>query len=446
MKFAGLTILMLTSVLAGGPPTRAAEPLTRAQERAAIEDAVQGLLSDVSRMSLSRDLTVGDFLRRTRSTDEVVKTLQRAQQLGGIRWIDEQTCQVELQISGPVVGAALVRAAAANPRTTPLPVREMERVARDWEGRTFSATGTATSRQPAARRPAGAGANAGGPGRLGFAPEGGNAGGRPLPRRDPWDAVPAASRDQAVAAAKQDAARRVVHSVRAIPVTARTTVGDVLSVRGVGEAMQEWVVSQRATRVDFRDDLEAEVELDVTPAAALAAFRDLAARQRDVAVPTDDAGWELVRKDFERKLAAAPVGRGVPPAEGGGGGPAIGNQVIGRPRDGLVGAAGRPLWADRRLSERGTAGPARGRSKLAAARVAQAAAEDKLRAQIEALVLDGQRTLGDAAKQDPRVEQAIRRALAASRIGRADYKDDGGADVDVFLDLDTLWAEVRGLQ
>src|SRR5438552_9428351 len=90
-------------------PAWAAEDAGRSQVVAATKDAVSNLLDEVARVPLTARLTVGDFLRQTRSTEEMVRVLQRAQQMGGARWIDDHTCQVELQISGPVVAQQLKR-------------------------------------------------------------------------------------------------------------------------------------------------------------------------------------------------------------------------------------------------------------------------------------------------------------------------------------------------
>src|SRR5258706_13690250 len=85
----------------------AGEDANRSQVRAATADAVENLLDEVSRASLARNLTVDDFLRRTNSRDEMVKVLQRAQQIGGPRWIGGHTFQNVMQISGAGVWAGL---------------------------------------------------------------------------------------------------------------------------------------------------------------------------------------------------------------------------------------------------------------------------------------------------------------------------------------------------
>src|SRR3954470_24824562 len=106
-----ILFVMLAAWFATGPAW-AAEEAGRSQVLAATKDAVSNLLDEVARVPLTARLTVGEILHQTRSTEEMVRVLQRAQQMGGARWIDDHTCQVELQISGPVVAQQLKRAAA----------------------------------------------------------------------------------------------------------------------------------------------------------------------------------------------------------------------------------------------------------------------------------------------------------------------------------------------
>src|SRR5207247_2335933 len=81
-----------------------------------------------------------------------------------------------------------------------------------------------------------------------------------------------------------------------------------LAVKGVADGMQEWLISQPAARVELNDNLEAEVELSATRGDTFGAFRDLAQKQKDVAVPADDQDWAKVRDQFERRMAT-PIGR-----------------------------------------------------------------------------------------------------------------------------------------
>jgi hypothetical protein len=442
-------------------PAGAAEEADRSQVLAATKDAVSNLLDEVARVPLTARLSVGDFLRQTRSTEEMVRVLQRAQQMGGARWIDDHTCQVELQISGPIVAQQLKRA-AADARRSPLSVAEVEYAVRNWDERAFSATGTATSRVPAAGVARGSGSGRNGETRIGVMPNhgvgfvGGGEGGlgaaeRPI--RDRWNDVNEAGRDQTIAAARGDAARRSLASVRAIPITRGVTVGDVLRVREVDDGMHDWFVARKPARVELSPDGEATVELSAAPVEAFDAFRGLAEKQKDVAVPTDAETWERVRREFDRQMAT-PIGRAVAPLGGGraaagvspahGKGGDIGEMPIGRRPTVLVPDRA-PDWVSERRSANGRGTPDRS-SKLRAARAAEAAAEENLRHDIERLPLTEKQTVGQAAKVDPRIERAIGRALNRARISRANYHDDGSADVDVYLDLEVLWQELRDVQ
>jgi hypothetical protein len=405
MKFLAAILLLCVAQIAW-----AADDAARAQVRAATNDAVANLLEEVSRVPLTRNLSVGEFVRRTNSADELAKVLQRSQQIGGPRWIDDHTCQIELQISGPLVAQALKRAAASNPRRSPLPLGDLDRAVKAWDQRSFTATGVATSKVPAARvrRPP----------RIGL-------------QRDPWWDLPDAVREQTVTAAKVDAARRSLSGVRGIALTSKSTLGDLLAIKEVSEGMQRWMIAQPAASVDLREGLEAEVELTVNPADAFATLHLLAMKQKDVALPANEKEWAKVRDEFEDRLPA-PIGRAVanPAAQVAGGGP----KPLGLPQR-------PPAWVSQRLEASGSGAP--GRSKLLAARAAEAAAEAKLRKQIEALQLGPKVTLAQAAKDDPRIEKAILRTIARSKIGKADYHSDGSADVAVYVDLDALWQELR---
>jgi len=88
------------------------------QIAAATARAVDLLRAQIAQEPIGRNLTVQDLLDRTNSSDTLTKTLQRSQMIGGPRWIDPQTCQVRLDISGPRVQQALVSIAASNPSSS----------------------------------------------------------------------------------------------------------------------------------------------------------------------------------------------------------------------------------------------------------------------------------------------------------------------------------------
>src|SRR4051812_36409997 len=112
-------LFMILSVVALSLPARlpAAEKLDadarRAQVSAANADAVEALRRDVFGASMTPDMTVEQFIQRTDSRDALDKAIRRAEQIGGTRRLDDQTCQVRLQLPGTEVADAIVQVAEA---------------------------------------------------------------------------------------------------------------------------------------------------------------------------------------------------------------------------------------------------------------------------------------------------------------------------------------------
>src|SRR5687768_5296009 len=102
-RFVWAIWLSLSAVLAGSIAHAQLPDPRRDQVAAATARAVDRLRAQISTEQLGRGVTVGDVLRSTGGTDNFVKTLQRAQMIGGPRWLDDQTCQVRLEITGPRV-------------------------------------------------------------------------------------------------------------------------------------------------------------------------------------------------------------------------------------------------------------------------------------------------------------------------------------------------------
>jgi len=120
----------------------------RDQIAAANSRALDNLRQQVSAESIGQGVTVADLLYKTYSNKTLMKTLARAQQIGGPRWLDADTCQVRLEIGGPVVARALYDIAAHDNRTPVEPV-VVQKLLVTWGDRTFSATGTSRVNTPA---------------------------------------------------------------------------------------------------------------------------------------------------------------------------------------------------------------------------------------------------------------------------------------------------------
>jgi hypothetical protein len=453
LPLAALAIMMLAMPARAADTTarsRSGDDPTRAAIDAATNDAVEALIDDISRLQLTRRVSVGQFLRDTAAYDDLRKVLRQSEQVGGPRWSDDRTCQVELQVSGTRVAAQLRRIAAAYPDLTPVQVSEVAAATRDWDRRSFSATGQAIADRPVAAQQPG----------VARAPANDAAAVVAVPR-GPWEKVSPPDREKALVAAREDAVRHILRSVGEVSLTRQSTVADVLSLRDVGRPLEVWLLARPLEHVSFRDDLQVVVALDVKREEIYDQFKSFAIKQKEVPLPRDDREWDRFHDQFVRTLNA-PIGRAPAPVQDnrvGGAGAAISPRddahEVGMgfaPRRPLGLGAGRndridtdglliprrpPSWISRQIDAEATADSTRGR--LHAARNAEAAADQKLRAQIEALPLSRDLTLGQAAQKDPRVARALDDALARARIGQTKYHEDGTATVQLYLDLEQVW-------
>jgi hypothetical protein len=81
--------------------------------------------------------------------------------------------------------------------------------------------------------------------------------------------------------------------------------------------------------------------------------------------------------------------------------------------------------------------------QLRLARMAEEKANADLRDRVEALQLGDGRTLGEAARSDPRVAAALDRSLRRAHVFGVDYDSDRAARVRVGLDLRCVWQELN---
>jgi hypothetical protein len=389
--------IILSLLLASGAFAQA-DKSRRDKVAAATAAAVNGLKEAVSKETVAPGMTVGTILARTRAQEKFLKTLSRAEQPGGPRWVDDQTCQVRLEISGPLVAQALVNIAATQPKETPIAADVLAVKLQKWNTRTFSATGSSTGATEIEHA-------------------------RPGTESEAWSNVTDDARRAAVAAAKDNAVNGAVDSVRDVKLPNGETAGDALKDPVVRDRVRAWLAARPVTQVDFRDDLNVGVQLAVPPAEFFDAFRDAL---RDAA--PDAAAWNAVRDDFARRLAVS-VGTA---SVAGGGTTKISTQLPSLP----------PAWTNQQIEADGAA--KLGGSKLKCARAAENEAAKQLTAQIEKLPLTDATTIGQAAERDPQVRDAISRAASRGRTYKVEYDAEGGARVWVQLDLSTVWNELRG--
>lgn len=399
-----------------------------AQVDAATEDAVQKLRADISDERIRPDLTVGDFLQRTGGLFQLIDILHRADQMGGPRWLDSQTCQVKLAMPGSRVAAVLTQIARDSGSKSPIPADALAAKLRDWNSRTFIATGSSIS-------------------------AGGVEGLRPSDSNSAWRQVEEDARRRAVAAAKENAVEHTIDSLRPIPLPNGQILGDALADKAVADRLAKWLQTRPVTEVQFRQDLFAELTLGVYPNELGDALREAMRGTPEEKALSDEAVMSQLRREFAQRVVP-PVGRAhvaVPktsvtttttmmtgnaiPVRSA----ASGISIPLRPPQWV--RMGQPLTGD------GTA-PAGG-SRLRTARSAESMAMDKLRERINALPMQDSGTgptVGEAASGNPAVGRAIDSALRThAHVYKIDYLADGGATVKVSLDPRDLWDAMREL-
>ncbi|HEV8604855.1 MAG TPA: hypothetical protein VGQ99_05785 [Tepidisphaeraceae bacterium] len=397
-------LLLLATPLLGADTTRRYvpeyDPSIRSDTiRAATSNAVRNLYDEVARQPLTPQLSIRSYLKTMKLEDDFLKTLQSAEQVGDPRWVNH-TCQVQLEIPAARVSYALRQFADANPKKSPITGLEIDRASRNWPQSVFGATGSA----------AGSGSDV-------------------RPRiGSKWAAVRADARQRALDDASADAARRVMDSVKDIPLGNKKTVADAFADPQIAARIRNWLTSRPMTRVDFQDNLDVEVALAADPRDFFDLFRETLQNQNNLP-PTNPDDWREIEKDFLVKTAPA-VGHAKVPD----------TKVT--PAANLVRVPPKaPAWIDKSITVIGVSPSVGG--KLKTARAAERDAQAKLIERIESLELDTSLTLGQAARQDPRIAAAISRTIERINPHKIQYNPDGSVAVHCQADLRDLWDELR---
>jgi hypothetical protein len=401
------TTILLLSLLAA--TATAGEDRRRDQIQAAHVDALASMMDTVRATRVQGDLTVGQFLDRTGGDESLRQSLQRkVQQIGATRWPNPETCQVQLEVSGGEVAAALVTIATDQPDRSPLPAEALRKALAGWEARTFSASGAAMTPEQA--------------GEL-----------RPGPEQPLWLSVPEADRKAAVQAAQFDAGRRAIEELDDVPLGGGKTVSDALQLPEVRKTVQDWLAGRPVVDIRFGEDGEVLVTLAAPAEEMWSVFRGAISAQNEIPVPQDEAGWQRLHDAVVARLKM-PTGRG-----------AVADRRE-RPERPVVWAlaAQPPKWVGEQMNAEGVA--TGGSASLLLARAAEARATDDLRARVKKLPLSDGRTIGDAAAADRQVAAAVERGLRRARTSKVDYSARDTAKVTIGLDLRYVWQELQNVR
>lgn len=379
-----------------------AEDSTQVQMVAATADAVASLRRQVLDNPILPNFTARQLIDRAGGAATLDAAIRGAQQIGGTRWINDQTCQVRLELSGTDVAKALAAIASKGEKTLPVPLGEFKRHLTTWNNRVFLATGTSTAAAGAERlRP----------------PDGG-----------PWAGVGDDECRRAIAEARNNAADRILASMAPVELENRRRLGDALAIPAVADSMKQWLIARPITSVEFRDDLGVHLTLCAPPATVWAVLRASLQKQDSITLPGNDTAWNILRQQTEARVA---VPAGVAYAIAG----ASTTRAI-------VFPAKPPEWANQALEADGVARSVG--AKLRTARAAESVALQRLRNRIEALPFSADLTVGDAARRDPRINEALGRGMSFARTYQVDYDqpESGSVSIKVQLPLVHVWREM----
>jgi hypothetical protein len=399
-----LPVLILICLLA--PTALAEDELRNPQVSAATADALAGLKREVVAAHVTSDLTIEDVLDRVGGGDELERTLLGAEQLGGARWLGDQAVQVRLSIDGTRIGKTLLKIVQAHPKQSPIAPDALQRELHQLGDRTFSATGTSTGAADISHL-------------------------RPPPSQRAWWGVSDADRRTALATARNDAINHVLESLGPISLGG-ATLAQALRDASISDAIKGWLSSQPIKTAEFEDDLSVKLTLSAPVEGLWPVLRGALGRQKQVPLPGTQAEWDRLQHDVATHVA---------PAQGIG---TVQAPVQPAAAQGMLLPAQAPAWAIQQAETEATSSD--DGARLRTARRAEALALEKLRHVVEGLPLAQGVTVGGAAERDPRIAQAVVRALGRARPFKVDYGAKGSVTVHVAFRLSDLWAELTGQQ
>jgi hypothetical protein len=375
----------------------------QAQIQAARANGIANLREQVLRTKLSRNSTVGDFLDRAQATDDLNAVLDSAQPVGGPRWVDDHVCQMRLELAGPKVSAFLVSIARDESRHSGIKPDALKAKLDDWKNLKF--TGVGSSAEGDAVELA-----------------------KPHDSAGKWSEVSDPARRKAITEARADAVQQAIKAIGAVKLDEKTSVSDALSHAAVSQKMTAWLAQQPVTKIEFLDDLKLSVTISVVPKSLAAQLKSAVTADASVSRGMT-IDWPKVSAQAQQ-LPGAFAGNATAILEG----PAttLPNVVL---------PLTSPDWVDQDLEAEGVA--TAGESKLKKEVAAEANAVEKIRQQFLLLHIDAKNTLGEAARSDPVLNQAIDRAMKHVHTSRVDYFDDGSVRVRISLDLRAAWDELR---
>ena len=425
------------------------------QIAAATAQALAALRDEIEKAQLTSRLTVAEYVRQTGGSSEIRLLIEQNQSHLAPRWLDADTCQIQMEVSAEKVVQMLQRIATSHPRESSLSAGEIAKETASWKNRTFSGTGSSTAFSRLVSVPA--------------ARATGN-----------WSSVNGDDRKRALETARVDAMNKVTESLLPVPLANGKTIGDALGNLKVKKALTDWLESRPVVHVEYRADMQVELTLQGSADGCLAALRRAIMVQSEVAFPVDEKGWEAVRSGIQQRMVAI-VGRGginspakteVKPVNPGVSQVTNPNLILAEPGinagtrtvpstgrsniqpvqgspmglvayENIILIGARPAWANEQRESRSVSKSKD--SKLKAAREAETIARLKLQREINLLTLEDGSTIEQAQKKNPKFESAIRDALNKAK-STVDYDDPDGVGVRLRFELADLWDALNSVR
>jgi hypothetical protein len=374
-------------------PDNPVADLRQTQLEAARANAAVALRESILSLDLGGRLRVRDLVDRTRSTDLLNHALSAAQPIGGVRWIDDQTCQVQLAVQGSAVADAVTAMVARGP----VPSRSVRSdVLSSWRRTAFSATGNSAAGGSALRQV------------------------RPPQSTGRWAEVSDDDCRRVLAAAKADAVHQASDAVR----RAAASLGnhphliEALDRPIVAGRVHTFLEAQPVSHIAFMDDLTVSFSMAVDGAALGRAAQRAVSDDQPKVASAMAGDWARFRSAVVSAIPPMVTGTAAAPAPPAGVQPSLPAFVL---------PLQPPEWVDGVLQSQASAAPPRGSSlsRLKVKGLADAAAVADLRTKLFALRVGPSATLADAARADPQIAAAVSRVLLDAHESRVSFNADG---------------------
>jgi hypothetical protein len=395
----------------GAPLAAATDAARHAQEASATANAIDAIDREIANQPLGSNSTIKDFLQRTHSDAALRDWLGKSQPVGGPRWLDDQTCQVRIEVDGDKLADWLASLAKNHPDSSVADADSFTHALDDLRTHQFETTSTsAASDTINTLTPSNAAPN--------------------------WQSISADQRREVLSAARQNAAEHLLTTLSPIEVSEGRTVSDVISSRPeLRQQLLAYLRTAPITNVDFQDNLQAQVQLGPSRQELAEIIYTSAVGKTSAQMDAED--FRNLQSLHER------ITQRVGEITGTASVTASGNTAPAPRRSEAAGSLP-PAWVDQQLDAIGH-GFVPG-SQLRSAHAAEHDAVLKLRTLLGALHLDDSHTVLDAAAHDPHVADAINQTLEQARPYKSEFNADGSVTTHEILDLHDFWQALSGTE